>query len=200
MCLKNYGFRDTVQEAVTNLSQRKRKAGRQSGYLRRPYKQLKKEEKQKARERSIQLNADFQRTARRDKKAFFNDPCIKLEENHRSGNTRDLFRSTGDTKGSFCPKMCAIKDIKSRYLADTEEIKKRWKEYTEKLCKKDPDELDDHDGVVSHPESDILWVKSEAMWALGSTAIIRASGCNRIPVKLFKTLKDNAIKVLHSIC
>ena len=96
--------------------------------------------------------------------------------------------------------MCAIKDIKSRYLADTEEIKKRWKEYTEKLCKKDPDELDDHDGVVSHPESDILWVKSEAMWALGSTAIIRASGCNRIPVKLFKTLKDNAIKVLHSIC
>ena len=73
MCLKNYGFRDTVQEAVTNLSQRKRKAGRQSGYLRRPYKQLKKEEKQKARERSIQLNADFQRTARRDKKTFFNE-------------------------------------------------------------------------------------------------------------------------------
>ena len=152
------------------------------------------------RQRYIKLNADFQRIPRRDKKPFFNDLCIKLEENNRRGNTRDLFRSTADTKGSFCPKMCAIKDIKSRYLADTEEIKKRWKEYTEKLCKKDPDELDDHDGVVSHPESDILWVKSEAMWALGSTAIIRASGCNRIPVKLFKTLKDNAIKVLHSIC
>ena len=96
--------------------------------------------------------------------------------------------------------MSTIKDRNGKDLIEAEEIKKRWQEYTEKLCKKDPDELDDHDGVVSHPESDILWVKSEAMWALGSTAIIRASGCNRIPVKLFKTLKDNAIKVLHSIC
>ena len=150
------------------------------------------------RERNIQLNADFQRTARRDKRAFSNDPCIKLEENNRRGNTSDLFRRTGDTKGSFCPKMCTIKDIKSRDLEDTEEIKKRWKEYTEKPCKKDPNELDDHDGVVSHPEPGIL--RSEATWALGSTAMIRASGCNRIPVELLKTLKADAIKVLHSIC
>ena len=115
------------------------------------------------RQRYIQLNADFQRTARRDKKAFFNDPCIKLEENHRSGNTRDLFRSTGDTKGSFCPKMCAIKDIKSRYLADTEEIKKRWKECMKELYKKDSDELDGYDGVISHPEPDML--ESGVKWA-----------------------------------
>ena len=146
----------------------------------------------------IQLNADFQRTARRDKRAFSNDPCIKLEENNRRGNTSDLFRRTGDTKGSFCPKMCTIKDIKSRDLEDTEEIKKRWKEYTEKPCKKDPSELYDHDGVVSHLEPDIP--RSEATWALGSTAIIRARGCNRIPVELLKTLKADAIEVLHSIC
>ena len=150
------------------------------------------------RQACIQLNADFQRTAQRDRRAFSNDPCIKPEENSRRGNTRDLFRRAGDTKGSFCPKMCTIKDIRSRDLEDTEEIKKRWKEYTEKTCKKDPNELDDHNSVVSHPEPDIL--KSEATWALGSTAIIKASGCNRIPVKLSKTLKDNAIKVLHSIC
>ena len=192
---------DIVQEAA-NKTIPKKKQSRKVTWLPEEASQIAKgrrEVKSKGeRQRYIQLNADFQRTARRDKKAFFNDPCIKLEENHRSGNTRDLLRRTGDTKGSFCPKMCTIKDIKSRGLADTEEIKKRWKEYTEKLCKKDPNELDDHEGVASHPEPDIL--NSEAMWALGSTAIIRASGCNRIPVKLFKTLKDDAIKVLHSIC
>ena len=150
------------------------------------------------RERYIQLNADFQRTAWRDKKSFLNEQCIKLEGNNRRGKMRDLFWKIGDSKGTFCLKMGAIKTKNSRDQVDAEEIKKRWKEYTEKLCKKDPNELDDHDGVASHPEPDIL--NSEAMWALGSTAIIRASGCNRIPVKLFKTLKDNAIKVLHSIC
>ena len=88
------------------------------------------------RQRYIQLNADFQRTARRDKKAFSNDPCIKLEENNRRGNTSDLFRRARDTKGSFCPKMSAIKDRKSRELVDTEENRKRWKEYMEELQKR----------------------------------------------------------------
>ena len=84
-----------------------------------------------------------------------------------------------------------------RDLVDTEEIKKRWKEYREELYKKDPDKPDDCYAMVSHPEPDIL--EREVKWILGSTTVNKASGCDRIPVKLFKTLKDNAIKVLHSI-
>ena len=93
--------------------------------------------------------------------------------------------------------MGTTKDINGRALVDAEEMKKKWKEYTEELYKKDPNELDDYNGVVSHPESDIL--KSKVKWVLGSTAINKASGCNRIPVELFKILKDDAIKVLPSI-
>ena len=88
------------------------------------------------RERYIQLNADFQITARRDKKAFFNEQCIKLEENNRREKTRDLFRKMGDIKGTFYPKMRAIKDINGRDLVDAEEIKKDWKEYMEELYKR----------------------------------------------------------------
>ena len=105
----------------------------------------------------------------------------------------------GDIKGTFCPKMGTVKDINVRDLVDAEEIKKRWKEYTEERYKKDTNELDYYDGVVSHPETDIL--ESEVQWALGSTAAAanKASGYDGIPVELFKTLKDDAIKVLHSI-
>ena len=84
-------------------------------------------------ERCIQLNAEFQRTAWRDKKTFFNEQCIKLEENNRREKTRDLSRKIGDTKGTFHPKMGTIKDRNSRDLEDAEEIKKRWKEYMEEL-------------------------------------------------------------------
>ena len=133
-----------------------------------------------------------------DKKAFFNEQCIKLEENNRMGETRDLFRKIGGIKGTFCPKMGAIKDIDGSDLVETEEIKKRWKEYMEELYTKDPGEPYDCDGVVSHPEPDIL--EREVKWALGSTAVNKASGCDEIPVKLFKTLKDDALKMLHSIC
>ena len=94
--------------------------------------------------------------------------------------------------------MGKIKDKNGRDLVDAEEIKKRWKEHMEELCKKDPNELDYYDGVVSHPEPDIL--EREVKWALGSTAVNKASGCDEIPVKLFKTLKDDALKMLHSIC
>ena len=90
------------------------------------------------------------------------------------------------------------KDRNGRDLIDTEEIKKRWKEYTEELYKKDLHEPDNYDGVVSHPEPDILECKVK--WALGSTAVNKASGCDGIPGELFKTLKDDAIEVLHSIC
>ena len=85
------------------------------------------------RKRHIQLNTDFQRIAQRDKKAFFNEHCIKLEENNRRGKTRELFRKIGDIKGTFFPKMGTIKDINERDLVDAEEIKKRYKEYTEEL-------------------------------------------------------------------
>ena len=88
------------------------------------------------RERYTQLNAKFQRTAWRDKKAFFNEQCIKLEENNQWGKTRYLFRKTGDIKGTFCPKMSTIKDRIGRNLVDAEEIKERQKEYTDELYKK----------------------------------------------------------------
>ena len=94
--------------------------------------------------------------------------------------------------------MSMIKDVNCRDLVDGEEIKKRWKEYMEELYKKDPNELDYLNGVVSHPEPDIL--KSKVKWALGNSAGNKASGCDGIPIELFKTLKDDAIKVLYSLC
>ena len=108
------------------------------------------------RKRCIQLNTDFQNTAQRDKKAFFNEQCIKLEENNRRGKTRDLFRKIGNIKGTFHPKMCTVTDKNSRDLVEVEEIKKKWKENMEELHEKDLNELDNRKGVVSHPEPDIL--------------------------------------------
>ena len=122
----------------------------------------------------------------------------KIEENKRMGKTRDLFKKIRDTKGTFHAKMGSIKDRNGMDLTEAEDIKKRWKEYTEELYKKDLNEPDYCDGVVSHPEPDIL--KCEVKWALGSTAVNKASGCNGIPVELLKTLKDDGTKVLHSIC
>ena len=130
------------------------------------------------RERYIQLNADFQRAAQRDKKACFNEQCIKLEENNKRRKTSDVFRKIGDIKGTFCPKMGTIKDINGIDLADAEGIKRRWREYTEELYKKDPNEPDCYDGTVSHPEPDIL--ESKVKWGLGSTAVNKTSGCEGI--------------------
>ena len=121
-----------------------------------------------------QLNAEFQRRARRDKKAFFNEQCIKIEENNRRGMTRDLFRKIGNIKGNFCPKMGIMKDRNGRELVEAEEIKKRWKENMEELYRKDLNELDNHDDIVSHPEPDIL--ECEVKWTLGSIAVNKASG------------------------
>jgi len=94
--------------------------------------------------------------------------------------------------------MGTVKDRNSRDLVDAKEIKKTWKEYMEKLYKKDLKELDNYDSALKHSELDIL--ECEAKWALGSTALNKTSGCNGIPVELFKALKDDAIKMLHSIC
>ena len=98
----------------------------------------------------------------------------------------------------FCPKMGTIKDKNGRDLVDTEEIKKRWKEYMEELYKKDLNDLDYYEGVVSHPEPDVL--ECEVKWALRSTVVNKSSGCDEIPAELFRFLKDDAIKVLHSLC
>jgi len=94
--------------------------------------------------------------------------------------------------------MSTIKDRNGRHIVDAEEIKKRWKEYKEELYKGELNEPDYYNGVVSHLKPDIL--EREVKWALGSTAVNKASGCDGIPVELFKTLKDDAIKVLHSMC
>ena len=111
-------------------------------------------------ERYKHLNAEFQRIARRDKKAFFSDQCKEREENNRMEKTRDLFNKIRDTKGTFHAKMRSIKDRNGMDLTEAEDIKKRWQEYTEELYKKELHDPDNHDGVITHPEPDILNVKS----------------------------------------
>ena len=114
------------------------------------------------------------------------------------GMTRDLFKKITDTKGIFHAKMGTIKDRKSMELKETEDIKKRWQEYTEELYKKGLHDLDNHDGVITHLEPDIL--ECEVKWVLGSITTNKASGGDEIPAELFQVLKDDAVKVLHSIC
>ena len=106
-------------------------------------------------ERYKHLNAEFQRIARRDK-AFFSDQCKEIEENNRMGNTRDLFKKIRDTKGTFHAKMSSIKDRNGMDLTEAEDIKKRWQEYTEELYKKDLQDPDNHNGVITDLEPDIL--------------------------------------------
>ena len=114
------------------------------------------------------------------------------------GKTRDLFKKIRDTKGTFHGKMGSIKDRNGMDLTEAEDIKKRWQEYTEELYKKDLYDPDNHDIVITYLEPDILECK--AMWALGSITMNKASGGDAIPAELFQILKDDAVKVLHSIC
>ena len=107
-------------------------------------------------ERYKHLNSQFQRIGRRDKKAFFSDQCKEIEEKNRMGKTRDLFKKIRDTKGTFQPKLGSIKDKNGMDLTEAEDSKKRWQEYTEELCKKDTHDPDNHDGVITHLEPDIL--------------------------------------------
>ena len=151
-------------------------------------------------ERYTHLNAELriQRIARRDKKAFLSDQCKEIEGNNRMGKARDLFKTIRDTKRTFYVKMGTIKDRNGMDLTKAEDIKKRCPEYTEELYKKDLHDLDNHDGVITHLEPDIL--ECEVKWALGSITTNKASGGNGIPVKLLQILKDDAVKVLYSIC
>ena len=146
-------------------------------------------------ERYTHLNAEFQTIARRDKKAFLSEQCKEIEENNRMGKTRDLFKIIRDNKGTFHAKMGTIKERNGMDLTEAEDIKKRWQEYTEELYKKELPDQDNHDGVITHLEPDILeW---EVKWALGNIITNKASGSDGIPVQLFQILKDDAVKVLH---
>ena len=134
-------------------------------------------------ERYTHLKAKFQRIARRDKKAFLSDQYKKIEESSRMGKTGDLFKKISDTKGTFHAKMGSIKDRNGMDLTEGEYSKKWWQEYTEELYKKDLHDPDNHDGVITHLETDIL--ECEAKWALGSITINKASGYDGIPTELF---------------
>ena len=149
-------------------------------------------------ERYKHLKAEFQTIARRDKKAFFSDQCKEIEKNNRMGKTRDLFKKIRDTKGIFHAKMGTIKERNGRDLTEAEDIKKRWQENTEELYRKYLHDPDNHDGVITNLESDIIECKVKR--ALGSIIMNKASGSEGIPAELFQILKDDAAKVLHSIC
>ena len=148
-------------------------------------------------ERYTHLNAEFQRIARRGKKAFLSDQCKEMKENNRMVKTRDLFKKTRDTKGIYHAKMGTIKDRIGMIPTEAEDIKKRWQEYTEEPYKKDLHDPDNHDGVITHLGPDILECKVKR--ALGSITTNKASGGDGIPAELFQILKHDAVKVLHSI-
>ena len=149
-------------------------------------------------ERYTHVNTEFQRIARRDKKAFLSDPCKEIEKNNRMGKTRDLVKKIRNIMGTFHARMGTKKDTNGMDLIEAEDIKKRWQEYTEELYIKDLHDPDHHDGVITQLEPDILECKVK--WALGSITMNKASGGDGIPVELFRILKDDAVKVLHSIC
>ena len=122
----------------------------------------------------------------------------KIEEKNKMGKTRDLFKKIRDTKGTFHAKMGSIKDRNGMDLTEVEDIKKRWQEYREELYKKDLHDTDNHDGVITDLEPDIM--EYEVKWALGSIATNKASGGDEIPVELLQILKYDAVKGLHSVC
>ena len=117
-------------------------------------------------ERYKLLNAEFQRIAKRGKKAFFSDECKDIEEKNRMGKTRDLFKKIRDAKGTFHAKMGSIKDRNGMNITEAEDVKKRWQGNTEELYKKDLHDPDNHDGAITHLEPDIF--ECEVKWALGN--------------------------------
>ena len=135
-------------------------------------------------DRYTHLNAEFQRIARRDKKAFLSDQCKEIEENNRMGKTRDLFKKIRDTKATFHVKKGSIKDRNGRDITE-EDIKKRWQEYTEELCKKDLHDQDNHDAVITHLEPDIL--ECEVKWALGSITMNKLVEVVEFQLSCFKS-------------
>ena len=138
-------------------------------------------------ERYTHLNAEFQRIARREKKAFLSDQCKEIEENNRMGKTRDLFKKIRDTKGIFHAKMGTIKDRNVMDQTETEDIKKRQQEYTEELYKKDLYDPDNHEGVITHLEPDIL--ECEVKWALKASLRTKLVEVMEFQLSYFKSWK-----------
>jgi len=186
---------NTVQEVVIKTIPKKKKCKRQNGCLRRPYKWLSKEEKRKAKEKRKDTHEKFQRIVRRDNKTFLSDQCKEIVENNRMGKTRDLLKR--EIPREHFMQMGSIKDRNGMNLTETKDIKKRWQEYTEELHKKDLNDPDNHDGVITHLEPDIL--ECEVKWTLGSITMNKASGSHGILAELFQILKDDAVKVLCSV-
>ena len=137
------------------------------------------------RERYMDLNEEFQRIARRDEKAFLSDQCKEIEENNRKGKTRDLLKKIRDSKGTFHAKMGSIKDRSGMDLTEAEGIKERWQEYTEELYKKDFHDPDNHDGVITDLEPDIL--EGEVKWALESITMNKAVEVMEFQLSYFKS-------------
>ena len=191
---------DIVQEAVIRIIPKKKKC-KKAKWLSEEALQItekRREAKGKGeKERYSHLNSEFQRKARRDKKAFLGDQCKEIEGNNKMEKTRDLFNKIRDTKGTFHAKMGTIKDRSGTDLIETKDIRKRWQEYPEELYKKDHHDPDNYDGVITNLEPDIL--ECEVKWALGGITMNNASGGDGIPVELFQILKDDDVKVLHSI-
>ena len=167
---------DIVQEAVIKTIPKKKKC-KKAKWLSEEVLQIavnRREVKGKGeKERHTNLNTEFQRIARRDKKAFLSDQCKEIEENNRMGKTKDLFKMIRHTKGTYHAKMGSIKDRNGVGLTKAEDIKKRWQEYTEELYKNDLHDPDNHDGVITHLEPDIQ--ECEVKWALGSITTNKAS-------------------------
>ena len=157
---------DIVQEAVIKTIPKKKTCKKAKWLSEEALQKAMKRRKVKGKgekERYTHLNAAFQRIAKRDKKAFLSDQCKEIEENNRMGKTRGLFKKIRDTKGTFHAKMGLIKDRNGMDLTEAEDTKKRWQEYTEELYKKDLHDPENHDGVITHLEPDIL--ECEVKWA-----------------------------------
>ena len=149
-------------------------------------------------ERYTHFNAEFQRIARRNNKAFLTNQCKEIEENNKIGKARDHFKKIRDTKREFHTKMGSKKDRNCMDLTEAEDIKKRWQAYTEEYTKKVLHNSENNDGMITHLEPDIL--ECEVKWDLGSISMNKASGGDGIPVELFQILQNDAVKMLHSIC
>ena len=148
----------------------------------------------------IHLNAEFQRTARRDKIAFLSDQCKKkIEENNRMRKARNLFKKIRNTKGKFHAKMGTIKNRNGLDLTEAEYIKK-WHNYTEELYKKDLNDPENTNGVINWCDLEPDVSECQVKWAFGSITMNKTSGGDGILVELFQILNDDAVKVLHSIC
>ena len=179
---------DIVQEAVIKTIPKKKKC-KKAKWLSEEALQIaekRREVKGKGeKERYTHLNAEFQRIARRDKKTFLSHQCKEIEENNRTGKTRDLVKKIRDTKGTFHAKMGTIKDRNGMDFTEAEDIKKKWQEYREELYKKDLHNPDNHDGVITHLEPDIL--ECEVKWGLESITMTKVVEVMEFQLSYFKS-------------